>query len=272
MHNVLAIMGSPRKGDTYHLTQKIEATMSGLGEVEFDYLWLRDADLRICRGCYGCLERGEWHCPLDDDRAEIEQRMLDADGVIFASPVYALSMTALMKNLLDRLAYTMHRPRFFEQKALIVVSAGAAGIKETQEAIAAVRYMGFDMSGGRVGLEMLPRPWTQAEQRKMHVETQRAARVFHDALDRQRRSSPTFMETAYFRIQQAMFEVNRENQPADYEYFAERGWLDRSRRWYVNVPVNPFYDLAARMLGRLVRRRVERRQHALEEQAERREE
>jgi multimeric flavodoxin WrbA len=272
MHRVLAIMGSPRKGDTYHLTQQIEATMSGLGEVEveFEYLWLCDADLQMCRGCYACLWRGEQACPLDDDRARIEERMLAADGVIFASPVYAMSMTAHMKNLLDRLAYTMHRPRFFDQRAMIVVSAGAAGIKETQNAIAAVRFMGFDMSGGRVGLTIVPRPWTKAEQRKIHVEAQRAARRFHRALERDRRAAPDFMQVAYFRAQQANFDVNREQLRPDYEYFAERDWFDRSKRWYVPAPVNPFHDLAARFIGRLVRRQAERRKRVLEREREQR--
>jgi multimeric flavodoxin WrbA len=264
MHRVLAIMGSPRRGDTWHLTQQIEAAMSGFGEVEFDYLWLRDADLQICRGCYACLERGEQYCPLDDDRAEIEERLLAADGVVFTSPVYAMSMTALMKNLLDRLAYAMHRPRFFDQIALIVVSAGAAGIKETQNAIAAVRLMGFDMSGGRLGLTMLPEPRTRAEKRRIHVETRRTAQRFHQVLERDRRAAPDFMQVVVYRAQQAGFEVNRENQPADYEYFAERGWFDRSKRWYVPAPVNPLHDLAARVIGRLARRQALGRQRALE--------
>jgi multimeric flavodoxin WrbA len=270
MHKVLAIMGSPRRGDTYLLTQQIEATMRGLGEVEFDYLWLRDADLRPCRGCCACFWGGEERCPLDDDRADIERRMLASDGVIFASPVYALSMTGLMKTLLDRLAYALHRPRFFEQKALIVVSAGAAGVKMTQDAIANVRYMGFDMAPGRVGLTMLPEPRTRAEQRRIHVETERAGRRLFEALGRGR-SAPTFMETAYFRIQQAAFEINREEQPADYEYFAEHGWFDRSRRWYVNASVSPLYDLGARAAAWFVRRQALARQRALREEAGRRE-
>ncbi len=269
MHRVLAIMGSPRRGDTFHLTQQIEATMSGLGDVEFDYLWLGDADLRMCRGCYACLERGEQHCPLDDDRAEIEERILDADGVIFASPVYAMSMTAQMKTLLDRLAYAMRRPRFFDQTALIVVSAGAAGLKETQNAIAAVRLMGFDMSGGRMGLTMLPEPRTRAEKRNIQVETQRAGQRFFDALERDRRAAPGFMQVLVYRVQQATFEVNRENQPADHEYFDERGLFDRSKRWYVPAPVNPFHDLAARLIGRIARRGALKRQRTLEQEAAR---
>lgn len=268
MHSVVAVMGSPRKGDTYHLTQQIEKKMSNLGDVKFDYLWLRDADLQICRGCYACLWRGESHCPLEDEREEIERRLLGADGVIFASPVYAMGMTALLKNLLDRFAYAMHRPRFFDQKAMIVVSAGAAGIKKTQNAIAAVRHMGFDMSGGRVGLTMLPRPWTQAEQRRVQARTERAGRDFFEVLQRDRRPRPGLMDVAYFRIQQAVYKVNRNEQPADHRYFEERGWLDRSCRWYREARINPFYDLCARAVARAVRRRALARRNDLKREAE----
>lgn len=267
MKQVLAIMGSPRRGDSYHLIRRIEEVMTGLGEVEFDYLWLRDADLRTCRGCCACIVHGEQHCPHDDDRAEIERRILGADGIVFASPVYAMGMTALLKNLLDRLAYAMHRPRFFDQKVLIAVCAGVAGIKQTQQAIAAVSYMGFDMSGGRVGLTVPFRPWTQSEQRHFDRETDRAGRRFLSALQSNRRSAPSFMDLALFRMRQSGCELSREQFPADYEYVVERGWHDRSRRYYVDAPVNPLYDLGARILGSIARRQSLARERVLRAEA-----
>jgi hypothetical protein len=75
------------------------------------------------------------------------------------------------------------------------------------------------------------------------------------------------METCYFRVQQAAFQANREEQPADYEYFAERGWFNPARKWYVDVPVNPLYDLIARGAASAVRRQVVARQRALSAEA-----
>jgi multimeric flavodoxin WrbA len=121
MAQVLVIIGSPRKmGNSFKIVKRIEKRMRTLGDIEINYLFLRDAHLELCRGCWSCLSVGDDRCPLKDDREAIEKLMLDADGVIFASPVYALNVTALMKNLLDRFAYTLHRPRFFRQKAMIV--------------------------------------------------------------------------------------------------------------------------------------------------------
>ncbi|MDP3034012.1 MAG: NAD(P)H-dependent oxidoreductase, partial [Methanobacteriaceae archaeon] len=78
---ILTIMGSPRKrGNTYQATQELEKEMQKLGDVKFEYLFLKDAHLEMCRGCFNCVSRGEEFCPLKDDREDIEKRILEADG------------------------------------------------------------------------------------------------------------------------------------------------------------------------------------------------
>ena len=116
---ILAIMGSPRKGNTYRAVQRIEENMKAMGEVEFEYLWLKDAGLADCKGCTVCFLKGEQRCPLKDGRKAIEQKMLSVDGVIFASPNYASNVSGLMKTFIDRFAYAGHRPRFYGQYALM---------------------------------------------------------------------------------------------------------------------------------------------------------
>lgn len=127
---ILVIIGSPRKGNTYRAAQRVEDVMRSLGDVEFEYLMLRDVKLEPCRGCHACFEWGEERCPVRDDAPAVGEKMHDADGVIFASPVYGLAATALMKNFIDRFSYTFHRPRFFDKKALLLATAGAVGEKD----------------------------------------------------------------------------------------------------------------------------------------------
>ena len=86
---VLAIIGSPKKGNSYKITQQVEkrlkayATNDNLGKVdlEFDYLFLKDANLELCIGCFACIPYGEDKCPLKDSRADIEKRILASDGI-----------------------------------------------------------------------------------------------------------------------------------------------------------------------------------------------
>jgi multimeric flavodoxin WrbA len=51
---ILTIMGSPRKGNTYRAVRRIEENMKAMGDVEFEYLWLKDAGLAECKGCTVC--------------------------------------------------------------------------------------------------------------------------------------------------------------------------------------------------------------------------
>ncbi|WP_269850614.1 flavodoxin family protein [Methanosarcina horonobensis] len=91
--------------------------MQDLGNIEFEYLMLKDADLSQCHGCFVCFTTGENHCPCKDDAPAIEQKMHSADGVIFATPVYGMNVSALMKTFIDRFSYIFHRPRFFDKKS-----------------------------------------------------------------------------------------------------------------------------------------------------------
>jgi len=143
---ILVILGSPRKGNTYRACTLIEETMKTYGDMVFEYLMLRDADLAKCTGCFVCFLKGEEHCPRKDDAPGIEQKMHDADGVIFASPVYGMNVSGLMKVFVDRFSYIFHRPRFFEKKALLLTTTGALGHKDVLKYLDLVaRIWGFEV-------------------------------------------------------------------------------------------------------------------------------
>ncbi|MEN4017932.1 MAG: flavodoxin family protein [Methanobacterium sp.] len=120
---------SPRKkGNTYELTRRVEERMKQLGDVEFEYVFLKDLDLKTCLGCQVCFNKGEELCPLKDDRAMLEEKMQNADGVIFTSPNYVFNVSGLMKNFIDRFGYVCHRPRFFKS-AMVLTTSGIGGSK-----------------------------------------------------------------------------------------------------------------------------------------------
>ena len=142
---IIAVMGSPKgKGSGYKIVKMIEEKMKAMGDVEFEYLFLKDANLKPCTGCYTCMAKGEDKCPLKDDRAAIEQMLLEADGVILSSPMYVLNVSSLMKNFIDRFAYTNHRPRFHRQKVLSVVNMGGDNPK------AALSFLRNALGGSRI--------------------------------------------------------------------------------------------------------------------------
>ncbi len=254
---ILAVIGSPRKkGNTYKAVSQIEEQMKALGDVEFSYLFLKDAHLEPCLGCWQCLSWGEERCPLKDDREMIEEKILAYDGVIFASPVYAMNVTALMKNFLDRFAYTLHRPRFFNQYTMIVSTTGALGLKETIDRLSVVQFAGFNIVH-TLGLVTHPLLSLKSKS-KNDAKIAEAAQKFYSVIRARRPQSPKLINLIAFRGQQASFSLSHRfgTGDADYKYFKERGWLDERRQYYIYVKVNPLKNLIAWLLGRVARRNM----------------
>lgn len=97
---VLGIMGSPRvKGNTdLLLGEALKGAQSQPAEVE--KLMVDKLKIGPCREYYICLKDG--NCAIRDDMDEIYPRLLDADGIIVASPIFFYSVSAQLKILIDR--------------------------------------------------------------------------------------------------------------------------------------------------------------------------
>ncbi len=248
-------MGSPQKGNTYRATKKIEEFMQSMGSVEFEYLMLKDANLSQCRGCFVCFLKGEEYCPCKDDAPLIEQKMHDADGVIFATPVYGMNVSALMKLFVDRLSYIFHRPRFFDKKALLLSTTGALGLKEVLDYLKLVASIwGFEVSHS-VGIVTPPVPVQGKQDPQNDRKLKEAAFAFYNSLQK-KRHSPTLKDTLVFRAQKASFGEFGQSSPADYAYWKEKGWLSPETKYYVNVPVNPVYNALGWISEQILRRKI----------------
>ncbi len=57
-------------------------------------------DIHFCLGCLVCQKTQ--HCVIQDDADDITRKMLGADVIVFATPVYFYGISGQMKTLLDR--------------------------------------------------------------------------------------------------------------------------------------------------------------------------
>ena len=241
---ILAIMGSPRKkGNTYKLTRKIEEEMKALGKVEFEYLFLQDINLKPCKGCFVCISKGEDRCPLkDDERNEIVHRIMDADGIILASPVYVMHVTWLMKILVDRLAYLCHRPEFFKQKAIAVSTTGGIGLKETLDYIELVAG-GWGMNVvDKLGIETPPWPKTANSDIKNNKKIQKTAHIFYKSLETTELPKPNLMDYMRFRIVKEMSHRLDGYLQADYQFY------NKLENYYYNTKISIFKKLMGKIM------------------------
>lgn len=97
---IVGILGSARKGGNTESLLDVALKEAQENGVLTDKISLADKSIAPCDGCSGCVETGE--CVIHDDVQGIFQKMLDAEGIIWATPVYFWSMTAQTKALMDR--------------------------------------------------------------------------------------------------------------------------------------------------------------------------
>ena len=125
------INGSPRRKNTWKMVMQAKTNLKG----DFEEIHLMKEKIPLCNGCFKCIVEDEEKCPHRDKVKPIVDKMMAADGIIVACPVYAMNVTALLKNFLDHTAYFYHRPEFFTKKALVVVSTAGAGQKDVAKYI-----------------------------------------------------------------------------------------------------------------------------------------
>jgi len=100
---VLAVNGSARKdGNTALLVRRVLAEVEAEG-IETELVQLAGASLRGCTACYRCFKNKDRRCAVTDDAANgLIAKMLEADGIVLASPTYFADVTAELKALIDR--------------------------------------------------------------------------------------------------------------------------------------------------------------------------
>ena len=98
---VLILSSSPRRGGNSDVL--CDEFMKGALEEgnEVAKIFLKDKTVNPCTGCSVCSMYGK-PCPQKDDAAEIVEKMIAADVIVMATPVYFYTMCGQMKIMIDR--------------------------------------------------------------------------------------------------------------------------------------------------------------------------
>ena len=126
---VLILSGSPRKGGNSDIL--CDEFMRGAKESGNTVEKINVAERKIgyCRACYYCRTSGG-KCVIKDEMAEILQKMIDADVIVLASPVYFYSIDAQLKALIDR---TVARCLEVKNKEFYYIMTAAENTKAAME-------------------------------------------------------------------------------------------------------------------------------------------
>jgi multimeric flavodoxin WrbA len=161
---VIGLFGSPRRGGNTEIL--LEEALKGAENegAEIERLFLGDLDITPCTECHGCDETGS--CVILDDMQKIYPKLLEADIIILASPIFFYGVTAWAKILIDRTQalwakkYLVNDPsmgKSGKRRKGFFISVGATkGQRVFEGAILTVKYF-FDVLNAEYTGELLYR-------------------------------------------------------------------------------------------------------------------
>jgi multimeric flavodoxin WrbA len=145
---IAAIYGSPRRnGNTAALLDKATAGAEAEG-AHVEKIVLRDLKMSPCLEIYGCMNDGK--CVITDDFAVVRDTMLEADGIMLASPIFFYTVSAHTKILMDRcqslwvkkymIEQAEHGTRPAKRRAVFISVGATRGKKLFDGALLTVKY------------------------------------------------------------------------------------------------------------------------------------
>jgi multimeric flavodoxin WrbA len=99
---ILIVKGSPREhGNTAILAERVAdgARAAGAG---VESIYLHGLDIQACDACAACHAEPYSGCIVEDDMQDLYPKILDADAIVIASPVYWFTVSAQTKLFMDR--------------------------------------------------------------------------------------------------------------------------------------------------------------------------
>ncbi len=159
---VLGILGSPRRGGNTDIL--LEEALRGAeeGGAEVDRIYVTEYSITPCKECHGCDQTGQ--CVILDDMGKIYPKLLEADLIILASPIFFYGVTAWAKALIDRSQAFWARKYLLKDPSLgkdgkkrkgLFISVGATkGQRVFEGAILTTKYF-FDVLNAEYAGELL---------------------------------------------------------------------------------------------------------------------
>jgi multimeric flavodoxin WrbA/putative sterol carrier protein len=242
---IVSVNGSPHVGigNTSQMIEMLRPTLAREG-FDLELIHLAEFDIQYCTGCGFCMEKGK--CWINDDHREATERIFAAQGIILASPVYFLSVTAQMKTFLDRSLAFGHKPRSTWKPGLAI--SVSAGLGETEVA----SYLGFVLRtfgafpvGTLTAMAVQPGGFWGKEA----VEA-RAEDLAHDlarAIKENRRYPATDRDLRYYQFMGNLVQSHRDTvMKHDFHHWQEQGFYEGFKAYIRQAPTQVQHDPAIR--------------------------
>ena len=129
---VILVNGSPHeKGCTYTALTEVQKTLEK-NEIETEIFWVGNKPISGCLGCGNCIKTGK--CFMEDKVNEFLEKVPEADGFVFGTPVHFASGSGMITSFMDR-AFYGRRELFKNKLASAVESCRRGGATSTFDQI-----------------------------------------------------------------------------------------------------------------------------------------
>jgi len=123
--NILLISGSPRKGNTDYILNRIFDSIT----IEKEIIFLRDKEIKHCSGCLSCDKTN--NCIIQDDMQETYEKLRNADLLVIGTPNYFDNVTGLLKDFMDR-TNPFYETDIMKGKKIINIVVGGGKIENSK--------------------------------------------------------------------------------------------------------------------------------------------
>lgn len=267
--NILIINGSLRKqGNTARTVELLQeaihrnvpdtpSEIQGQNQIVIRTVNLSEVDLRPCRGCRVCFNRGELHCPQKDDVLALHADILASDCVVLASPVYVNDVSGSMKTLIDRLAFVCHRPAYMNTLFFLLATTGGTPVKHTVRTLQSAVVSWGGQLVGWIGCSTGALSSQEEIKARYGKTLEKKGRDITASVVEQKQKKPGFIALLVFAIQQASWKKvfdRMENDSIDAHYWRDNGWLDKRCTYFTDHSSGKIKTAAARMIGKTISR------------------
>ncbi len=144
MKKVFVLIGSRRlEGNTIKFVKNINKNLDE-NEFKFEYAIPQDYNISHCVGCHKCFINIT--CSIKDDIEQLQEKILNSDVFIIASPVYLHYMTSDLKLILDRLSWWAHTLRLQGKPVIVLSTCSSNGFTTVLEPLSKI----ITLMGGNV--------------------------------------------------------------------------------------------------------------------------
>lgn len=153
--------GLSYNGYTANLVRVAIQTAANQGAL-VEEIYLPDYEIKMCKGCSGCLAKGK--CGINDDLERLRQKLYQADGIIIGTQAFGIKPDPAIQNFLNRIgSYNQYTASLSDKYILAVATTETFGAQKAAKRLTGLTS-GYFKNGFVSGVLGFDVSWDQIEQ------------------------------------------------------------------------------------------------------------